>query len=125
MRRQPCIGGLLAACAVAMLACEEMPRHESFSVGMTRAAILEQHGDPLRSSKLRKQDERIWGAIETFWGRVPLGSAVEIWTYSTTAEWEGGSGRRTAGTTELYFVDGSDVVSGLGFAPEGVVYESQ
>lgn len=86
--------------------------------------LLARYGEPERTSRLRKLDARVWGPIENFWHRVPPGSVVEIWHYRSTARWEAGSGRRTPGTTELYFVDGSPVVSGLGFAPEGVVYES-
>lgn len=103
---------------------QSLTAHESFAVGASRSAILERHGEPVRISERRKQDERIWGPIEEFWPRVPRGSTVEIWQYRTTSEWEAGSGRRVRGTTELYFVDGSEVVSELGFAPDGVVYES-
>lgn len=108
-----------------LLACENVPTHESFEVGMSRATILERYGEPDRMSGLRKEDDRVWGPIEDFWSRVPVGGSVEIWTYRSTAQWEANSGRRTRGTTEVYFVDRSQVVSGLGFAPEGVVYESQ
>lgn len=116
---------LSAVCACVMLACEGVPPHEAFSIGLSRRTIVEQYGEPVRSSRLRKQDDHIWGPIEDFWPQVPLGSTVEIWTYRTTAEWEAHSGRRVPGTTEIYFVDDSEVISGLGFAPDGVVYESQ
>ena len=116
---------LFAICAGLLLACEDLPAHESFRIGMSRPTIVDRYGEPERRSELRKQDDRIWGPIEDFWTRVPLGSSVEIWQYRSTAEWEANSGRRTPGTTEIYFVDDSQVISGLGFAPEGVVYESQ
>lgn len=122
MRVTRCLFAIWAALA---LACEGLPAHESFAVGMSRATILERYGEPDRTSRLRKQDDRVWGPIEDFWPRVALGSTVEIWQYRTTAEWEADSGRRTRGTTEVYFVDRSPSVSGLGFAPEGVVYEGQ
>lgn len=108
-----------------LLGCENLPAHESFEVGMSRPYILDRFGEPDRKSELLKKDDRIWGAIETFWPRVPNGSAVEIWHYRSTAEWQANSGQRTHGTTEIYFVDQSEVISGLGFAPEGVVYEAQ
>jgi len=92
---------------------------------MSRDVILERYGEPDRTSQLLKQDERIWGPIEDFWSRVPHGSTVEIWHFRSTAEREADRGRRTPGTTEIYFVDHSPVISGLGFAPDGVVYESQ
>ncbi|MGI9589910.1 MAG: hypothetical protein ACR2P8_00975 [Myxococcota bacterium] len=111
---------LLASLALVALACDEAPRHESFSVGMTRASVLEQHGEPQRKARLTKRDDRIWGPIEEFWSEVPLGSGVEVWSYRTTNEW---GGEPVAGATVLYFVDRSEAVSGLGFAPDGVVYE--
>jgi hypothetical protein len=55
----------------------------------------------------------------------PNGSEVEIWYYSTRVEQAGDDGSVAAdGTTEVYFVDGSDTVQGIGFAPEGAVFES-
>jgi hypothetical protein len=107
-----------------ILRVENLPEHESFSVGMSRATVLERYGAPTDASELKKRDDRVWGPIEDFWPRVPPGSAVEIWKYRTTAEREADSGRRVRGTTELYFVDRSTGISGLGFAPDGVVYES-
>jgi hypothetical protein len=116
---------VFAIAAGLLLACQDLPAHESFAVGASRGALLERYGEPERKTQLRKVDDRIWGPIEEFWPRVPVGSSVEVWQYRTTAELEAGSSRRTPGTTEIYFVDGSEQVSGLGFAPEGVVYESQ
>lgn len=116
---------LPAIAVLALLACDGHPKHESFAVGMTRSGVVERFGEPARTSQLRKQDERIWGAIETFWSGVPLGSAVEIWSYRTTAAEAAGSDRRIEGSTELYFVDRSEAAAGLGFAPDGVVYESE
>lgn len=73
---------------------------------------------------MRKTSEGVWGPIEEFWSRVPMGGTVEIWSYRTIHEWAAGSGKQDTGHTELYFVDGSRTVSGLGFGPDGVVYEA-
>ena len=108
-----------------LLGCENLPAHESFEVGMSRARILEQYGEPDRRSRLLKKDDRVWGPIEEFWQHVPTGSSVEIWHYRSTAKWVANNGQRAHGTTEIYFIDQSEVISGLGFAPEGVVYEAQ
>ena len=43
-----------------------------------------------------------------------MGSTVEIWAY-----------RVQGGTVELYFVDGSAGVQGMGFAPVGAVFEAE
>ncbi len=74
---------------------------------------------------MRKSSGAVWGPIEDFWSAVPLGGDVEIWFYRSTAALVEGDASRTEGMTELYFVNGAPAVSGLGFAPDGVVYESQ
>ncbi|NNG16358.1 MAG: hypothetical protein HKM89_07750 [Gemmatimonadales bacterium] len=109
----------------ASFACYSAPDHGWFAVGMSRTAVIERFGEPDHKQTLRKTDERIWGAIESFWLEVPTGSEVEIWHYSTRIEMAGGDGSSSGeGTTELYFVDGSDTVQGIGFAPRGAVFES-
>jgi hypothetical protein len=105
---------------VAAAACYSPPHHTEFTVGMTRAEIIGQFGEPERKDTLQKTGEPIWGAIESFWSDVPLGSEVEIWFYPTADGAESGTAK---GTTELYFVDGSDRVRGIGFAPRGAVFE--
>jgi hypothetical protein len=107
------------------MACYSAPDHAEFTVGMSRAGVIERFGEPDRKQVLRKSDELIWGAIESFWAEVPTGSEVEIWSYSARVELVGDDGSAFSnGTTELYFVDGSDRVRGVGFAPEGAVFES-
>ena len=120
---------LSLGCALFVLgtmACYSAPDRAEFpTVGMSRAGVIERFGEPDRKQTLRKTDESIWGAIETFWAEVPSGSEVEIWYYSTGVELAGGDGAATPdGITELYFVDGSDTVGGIGFAPRGAVFES-
>jgi hypothetical protein len=115
---------LIVAAGCALFACNGLPGHEEFAIGMDRSAVRERFGEPLRSHEMRKTDDAVWGPIEDFWSRVPMGSAVEIWSYPTTHEWAEGSGQRDTGITELYFVDGSDEVAARGFAPGGVVYEA-
>jgi hypothetical protein len=117
--------GVLMATVVASSACHSAPEHTWFTTGMSRAAVIERFGEPDRKQTLRKTEEAIWGAIESFWAEVPNGSEVEIWYYSTRVEQAGDDGSVAAdGTTEVYFVDGSDTVQGIGFAPEGAVFES-
>ena len=113
---------LVFGLACVLFACDAAPRHDEFSTGMERDVIQERFGEPLRSREMRKTSEGVWGPIEDFWSRVPLGSTVEIWSYRTTHEWMAGSDEDEPGVTELYFVDASRTVSGLGFAPDGVVY---
>jgi hypothetical protein len=91
---------------------------------MKRAIILSQCGPPDLKRTLLKTAPAIWGTIEDFWSGVPMGAKVEIWLYKSQAQLEEGSSNLTAGTTELYFVNGSASVDGIGFAPEGVVYEA-
>jgi hypothetical protein len=93
--------------------CAGPPKAEEFRVGATRSEVLEAFGAPLQKQSFRKTHEAIWGPIEDFWPRVPDGSSVDVWTY-----------RVEGGDLELYFVDGSERVQGLGFAPEGAVFEA-
>lgn len=110
---------------IGSVACYSAPDHAEFTIGMSRASVIERFGEPDRKQTLRKTDERIWGAIELFWPEVPTGSEVEIWYYPTRVDLAGDEVSVAAdGTTELYFVDGSDTVQGIGFAPRGAVFES-
>lgn len=98
--------GLLTACTV-------QPDPAQIAEGDTREAIVQTYGEPAGRQQMTKQDEAVWGPIEDFWYDVPMGSRVEIWTYPAED-----------GDVELYFVDDSPTVDGVGFAPEGVIYEA-
>ncbi len=93
--------------------CSAPPRSDAFEIGMSRDEVVARFGEPRQRASLRKTEEPIWGAIETFWTTVPAGSLIEIWHYPVQD-----------GTIELYFVDRSDTVRGMGFAPEGAVFEA-
>ena len=95
-----------------------LPLHSEFEIGASRGEIQQEFGYPERTQSFHKQGGGIWGAIETFWGTVPVGSTVEVWSYRSENPTMG------AGHTELYFVDNSNTVNGRGFHPDGVVYES-
>ena len=115
---------LIVAVVYAISACGSPLDHRDFAVGMTRSDVRERFGDPLRTTEMRKSNDSVWGPIEDFWSNVPADSTVEIWFYRTRHEWAEGGGSRETGTTELYFIDGAGNVAGLGFAPDGVVYEA-
>lgn len=89
---------------------------------MSRAAVLSRFGPPDRERELWKTSKAIWGPIEDFWSRVPEGAQVTIWQYRSVQG--GGSVEPIDGSTELYFVNDSDSVDGIGFAVEGAVYEA-
>lgn len=101
------------------LACSDRPdpprgpSPSDFHIGATREEIRGTFGEPSREQSFSKTGEAIWGPIEEFWSQVPLNSTVELWAY-----------RVEGGTVELYFVDESLQVQGVGFAPEGVVFET-
>ena len=108
----------LALCAIAACA-PTTSSHSDFAVGAPKSELLQQFGEPADRRTIRKDSEAIWGAIETFWTDVPMGSTVEIWTYDSADQSMGN------GQTELYFIDGSALVGGIGFSPAGVVFESE
>ena len=62
----------------------DVPRHEEFVVGMGRTDITAQFGEPDRTQKLTKSDDNIWGPIEEFWPKVPIGATVELWAFQST-----------------------------------------
>lgn len=109
---------LFAACIASCVPSTSLPLHSEFQVGSPRSEIRKMFGTPHSVNSIQKQNDVIWGAIESFWGRVPVESTVEIWSYRSQNPPIG------EGHTELYFVDGSDTVDGLGFSPADVVYES-
>jgi len=98
---------------VLLVACSARPNPKDITPGDSRDAILQVYGEPTGQRLMTKKDDAVWGPIEDFWYGVPMGSRVEIWTY-----------RVDDGDVELYFVDDSPTVGGIGFAPEGVVYEA-
>jgi hypothetical protein len=91
-----------------------LPSRYDFLVDASREEVTDSFGPPSRKQSFFKTGEAIWGPIETFWSQVPIGSTVEIWAY-----------RVQGGTVELYFVDQSARVQGMGFAPIGAVFEAE
>ena len=89
---------------------------------MERSIVLATFGSPDQEQIMFKQSAAIWGPIEEFWVKVPDRAKVEIWSYESRAQLVEGSAETTRGSTELYFVDDSPTVRGVGFAPKGVVY---
>ena len=111
---------------VALTAClPGKPNHSEFAIGMSRSAILKKFGPPQQTQTLKKTGEPIWGPIEEYWSQVPMGATVEIWSYHSRMITEGsGVASEQRGQTELYFVNDSNEVNGIGFHVEGAVYES-
>jgi len=121
----------LSVCSVTLLALlttgcgQKAIAHAEFTVGMNRSEILSRFGEPQRKQSLAKSGEPIWGAIEDFWQQVPLNATVEIWAYDTVMTVTAGESQfDQRGQTELYFIDASPTVDGIGFHVEGTVYES-
>jgi hypothetical protein len=90
---------------------------------MNRSDLLDRFGRPDQEQTLYKGSDAIWGPIEDFWYQVPRGAKIEIWSYKSFRSAEASS-NITTGSTELYFVNDSTTVNGIGFAVEGAVYEA-
>jgi len=115
---------LLLYAAIWVSCSADVPRHEEFVVGMSRTDITAQFGEPDRTHNLTKSDDSIWGPIEGFWPKVPMGATVALWAFQSTMTMK--SPERSfeqPGQTELYFVNDSDTVDGIGFHIDGAVYE--
>jgi hypothetical protein len=94
-------------------------------VGMTRSEVTTRFGEPDSTQTLTKTNEAVWGPIEDFWSKVPNGAKVEIWSFDSVMTVESSlASSPEAGHTELYFVNDSNAVDGIGFYAEGAVYES-
>lgn len=114
----------LLAMSVILMACEPgVPSHRDFLIGMTRAEILDKFGEPTQTQTLIKTGEPIWGPIEEYWPQVPAGATVEIWSYDSRIDMtDNGKTFQQAGQTQLYFVNESSDVTGIGFHIKGAVY---
>lgn len=72
---------------------------------------------------MTKTSTHIFGPIEDFWYKVPDGSSIEIWSYDSYAVTNSdGREYRREGQTELYFLNDSEFVDGIGFHDEDAVY---
>jgi len=115
----------LLLASVILMACEPSPpSHSEFTIGMTRSEILSKFGKPQQTQTMRKTTQPIWGPIEDYWPKVATGATIEIWSYdSRMTTTDDGNTSKQPGQTELYFVDESDEVTGIGFHIKGAVYE--
>lgn len=115
----------LLVVSVILVACDpQVPDHSQFAIGMTRAEIRSEFGNPQRTQVLTKTGDQIWGPIEDYWPQVPQGATVEIWSYDSRMTFSDDDNEfEQPGQTQLYFINDSNEVSGIGFHIEGAVYE--
>lgn len=85
---------------------------DSIQIGQTKDEIRKTLGDPYEEKIFEKQTKPIWGPEEEFWDRIPNGTTLEVWRYTS------GNGH-----LNLYFLYPSDRLAYKAFAPRGVVYE--
>lgn len=80
-------------------------------IGQSKQTIQKFLGPPGKITNTIKRNKYIWGPEERFWDEIPMGAKLEVWNYTFS---DGG--------LNLYFVDGSEELNYLAFAPKGVVY---
>ena len=116
---------ILIFVSLILLSCSDtLPEHSKFLVGMSRDVIIEKFGEPQRILVMTKSSEHVWGPIEDYWDKVPMGAKVEILAYDSTINVQSQDNNyRQEGQTELYFVNDSKEVNGIGFYIKGAVYE--
>lgn len=84
------------------------------STGQSQQTIRELLGPPDEIINSVKRDRYIWGPEESFWDEIPIGAELEVWRYEFS---DGG--------LNLYFINESEKLDYMAFAPKGVVYETQ
>jgi len=116
---------LLIIIALIYLAfAEPVPEHRQFFISMTRNEVLEKFGKPRRSQVLTKYGNHIWGPIEDYWHKVPMGAKVGIWAYDSEMNMRADkTNYMQKGQTELYFINNSGKVDAKGFNIKGAAYE--
>ena len=84
---------------------------EKIKKGLSKQTILELLGKPLEIKIIVKSNKFIWGPEENFWDRIPMGIRLEVWKYVFAD-----------GRLNLYFLNETDQLEYIAFAPKGVVY---
>ncbi|MEK6692933.1 MAG: hypothetical protein AABY44_05850 [Nitrospirota bacterium] len=84
---------------------------KKIDIGQSKQTIRELLGPPDRIINSTKRNKYIWGPEELFWDEIPMGAKLEVYSYMFS---DGG--------LNLYFVDGSEELNYIAFAPKGVVY---
>ncbi|OGW31257.1 MAG: hypothetical protein A2X59_08585 [Nitrospirae bacterium GWC2_42_7] len=80
-------------------------------IGQSKQTVREMLGPPDKIIDSGKSNKYIWGPEEEFWDKIPMGAKMEVWRYAFS---DGG--------LNLYFIDGSEKLDHIAFAPKGVVY---
>lgn len=97
-------------CILSLSACTSQPSISDFEAGDSKQELVTKFGEPIEIRTIVKSGH-INGPIETLWYQLEDGTEIEIWHYAVIE-----------GTAELYFVNGSDQVTGVGLLDKDAVY---
>ena len=107
------MGLLLLSMVASLPGCDN--KYEDFKSrirsGQSKQALLNLLGDPQEKKMTIKSQKFIWGPEEDFWDKIPMAARLESWSYNFSD-----------GRLNLYFVEQSNTLDYLAFAPKGVVY---
>ena len=79
--------------------------------GQSKESILQLLGNTHGKGTTIKRNVPVFGPQERFWDQIPVGTQMEVWTYTFSD-----------GKLYLYFIDGAATVTYIAFAPQGIVY---
>ena len=101
---------LASACIAGNVRTYERIRTK-IDIGQSKESIRAALGKPDAVTNTGKTNRFIWGPEEEFWDKIPMGTKMEVWMYQLSD-----------GSLKLYFVDGSEKLNYMAFAPRGRVY---
>ena len=109
------ICGLVLICSGPFCLADDSKTYEQIKTkikaGQSKQTVREKLGPPDMIISSVKSNKYIWGPEEEFWDKIPMGAKMEVWRYTFS---DGG--------LNLYFIDGSEKLDHIAFAPKGVVY---
>lgn len=101
----------LVSCSLAAHEIKYSEVRDKIIKGQSKPEITALLGEPSEKKMIAKTNKYIWGPEEEFWGKIPMGTRLEVWKY-----------KFPDGLLNLYFMDEGEHLEYKAFAPKGVVY---
>jgi len=103
-----CFGLLVTSCTEVRSASHKADR---VRLGATKENVIYALGSPSQTNSMTKTSEVVFGPVEAFWHVLHTGDVVEVWSYV-----------EPEGTSQIYYIQGSNTVHYTYFIRKGVVF---